>query len=55
MVFADPGFVEAEGVHVLEQIQVRLERQRGVVLGWVERCHEGAEAQAHDEFSEFVS
>jgi hypothetical protein len=49
VVLTDPGLVEAERVHVLQQVEVGLEGQRGVVLRWVERCHEGAETQAHDE------
>ena len=51
VVFTDPRLVEAEHVHVLQEVEIGLEGQCGVVLRWVERCHEGAETQVHDEVS----
>ena len=43
VVLTDPRLVETERVHVLQEVEVGLERQGRVVLRWVERCHEGAE------------
>ena len=45
VVLADPGLVPAEGVEVLDQLQVALERQRRVLAGGVERRHEDPEAE----------
>ena len=45
VVLADPRLVEAEPVEVLDQVEVALERERGVLARRVERGHEDAEAQ----------
>src|SRR3546814_13467525 len=45
VVLADPGLVEAEGVEVLDQVEVALEGERGVLPDGVERCEEDAEAK----------
>src|SRR5438552_10191728 len=44
MVFADPHFVEAELVEVLDEVEVALERERRILPGRMEGCHEKAEA-----------
>ena len=44
VVLADPGFLEAELVEPLDQLEVALERERGVLAGRMERGHEDAEA-----------
>ena len=46
VVLADPRLVVAEGVEPLDQFQVAVERQGGVVADAVERGEEDAEAQA---------
>ena len=46
MVLADPGFVVAELVEQLDQLEVALDGQRRVLVERMERRDEGAEAQA---------
>ena len=43
VVFADPGFVEAEVVQPLDEFQVAFQGQGGVFAGPVERAHKDAE------------
>jgi hypothetical protein len=45
MMLADPGFIEAQPVHVRHQVQIARNRQRGVFAQGVERGDERAEAQ----------
>ena len=45
VVLADPCLVEAEGVEVLQQVEVALEGERGVLPDGVERSEEDAELQ----------
>ena len=45
VVLADPRLVEAERVEVLEQVEVALEGERGVLPDGVERGEEDAELQ----------
>ena len=45
VVLADPGLVEAQRVEVLEQVEVSLEGEGGVLSDRVERGQEDAEAQ----------
>ena len=44
VVLTDPHLVEAEAVEVDDQVEVALERERGVLPGRVERGHEESEA-----------
>ncbi len=46
VVLAEPGFVEAQAVEVLDQLQVALEGQRRVLPDRVERGQEDAEPEA---------
>jgi hypothetical protein len=45
VVLADPGLVEAEVLDLLHQLDVALQRESGVLAGWVVRRDEHAEAQ----------
>jgi hypothetical protein len=43
--FADPGFVKAELVEMLDQLHIPLERQRGILPDRMERGQEDPEFQ----------
>ena len=43
VMLADPGLVVAELVEVHDQFQIALQRERWVLTGRVERCHEDSE------------
>lgn len=46
VVLADPGFVESQAIEMLDQLQIALEREGGVLAGRVEGRHEEAETHA---------
>jgi hypothetical protein len=44
MMFADPGFIVTKLIEPLDQFQIAVDRQRGVVADPVKRSQEDAEA-----------
>src|SRR5690349_6080251 len=42
---ADPGFMEADAIEVLHQLEVAMDRQRGILVDWMEGSEEDACAQ----------
>ena len=47
VVLTDPGFREAQSVEHLQQLEIALEAQRGVLVEGVERCEEDAVPEIH--------
>ena len=48
VVLADPRFREPQAVEHLDQLEVALEAQRGVLVERVERCEEDAVPEFHE-------